>query len=148
MNESRGLDKARSAKRTRNNPFHEASYNWRGGRRITQGYVQLMIYPDNPYYHMGKATLGLGRRILEHRLVMALHIGRPLLQAEHVHHKNGIRDDNRIENLDLMPNPGTHSKLMICSRCELRKEIRLLRLQIRELSAALQLKLQVEEGIA
>lgn len=42
-----------------------------------------------------------GRRIFEHRHVMEQMLGRQLVNGENVHHINGVRDDNRPENLEL-----------------------------------------------
>ncbi len=61
------------------------------------GYVLLPI-KDHPNSRKSSHS---GGRISEHRFVMSEFLGRPLFENENVHHKNGIKADNRIENLEL-----------------------------------------------
>lgn len=52
-------------------------------------------------YYKAHQGADKGGRVYEHRLVYEQKLGRYLLSNETVHHKNGIRNDNRIENLEL-----------------------------------------------
>lgn len=65
----------------------------RGDSVDKSGYVSKYV-PEHP----NASVSGI---VLEHRLVMEQHIGRLLEPHENVHHKNGDRKDNRIENLEL-----------------------------------------------
>lgn len=116
----------------------KASSGWKGGRhKSSSGYIHVMIQPDDPYYPM----VDKRRYVAEHRIVMARHLGRCLLKNELIHHINGVRDDNRLENLELI-SPANHLLYkQMCTDCELRKEIRLLRWQVMELTKALQIRL-------
>jgi hypothetical protein len=66
-----------------------------GNGSISHGYRKVPV-PNN-LRHLTNGETGVG----EHRLVMAMHLGRPLMADEVVHHINGVRTDNRIENLEL-----------------------------------------------
>jgi hypothetical protein len=70
------------------------STNWKGGRKKIRGYVELY----KPEYPRSDAQ----GYIKEHRFIMEGYLGRALDKNEIVHHKNGIRDDNRVENLEVM----------------------------------------------
>lgn len=72
--------------------------NWGGGRsRHKAGYVVIWA-PDHP-------RAGSWPYVFEHILVMEDMLGRYLLPHESVHHRNGVRDDNRPENLELWTRP-------------------------------------------
>ena len=72
-------------------PIREVS----GDGYIHHGYVVIPIPPELRHLTNGSSSSA------EHRFVMARHLGRALRKDENVHHINGIRTDNRLDNLEL-----------------------------------------------
>lgn len=93
---------------------HRGQYNpnWKGGRKNAEGYIRVWLQPDNFFYSMTDKK----GYVLEHRLVMAKYLQRCLLPWEVIHHKNSIKDDNRLENLELLPTNRQHLPSMLWQR--------------------------------
>ena len=73
---------------------NESNPNFKRGHYTTpRGYVAIL----NP-----ERTCKADKYIYEHRYVMEKHLGRKLRSDEQVHHRNGIKTDNRVENLHLL----------------------------------------------
>lgn len=73
-------------------------------KRITSsGYVSMYVGHDYP-------NANKSGHILEHRKVMQDLLGRPLVGEENVHHINGVKDDNRPENLELWSRSQPHGQ--------------------------------------
>lgn len=121
------------------------SPRWKGGKQITpDGYVAVALHTGNPYFGMASRS-GRSYRVLEHRLVMAKHLGRCLESWEVVHHKGVLypegrvenRSDNRIENLELLPgdSPNTMYSRVAVRVAELEGVIGKLELRVKDLEA-------------
>lgn len=110
----------RGAKTPKDWMMGDRNHQWKGGKyKNNQGYITTRVPRDSFFWNMtqkNKHKAGQGV-VLEHRLFMARHLNRCLLPWEVVHHKNGIKDDNRLENLQLISStqhlPDTESKALI-----------------------------------
>lgn len=72
--------------------------SWKGGRtRHKAGYIMIWA-PGHP-------RASKSRYVFEHIIVMERMLGRYMLPEESVHHRNGVKDDNRPENLELWTRP-------------------------------------------
>ena len=102
---SKQLENMGSANRGR---YRELSTNWKGGKRKDK-YGYIVINFDRP----------TGRKnVREHRYIMEQHLGRLLRKSEVVHHINGIKDDNRLENLELMERVRHNNRWeVVCPNC-------------------------------
>jgi transposase-like protein len=93
----------------------EQHHSWRGGRALDgNGYVLVRMDRNDPLYETMAKRSGYAA---EHRLVVARFLGRPLTQQESVHHINGIKSDNRLENLQLFHGRQPKGFAMVCADC-------------------------------
>jgi hypothetical protein len=116
----------------RRNLVGEKNPRWRGGvRQDKDGYRYISVDENHPFIVMSGRVFVHGRNryyIAEHRLVMAQHLRRPLSDNELVHHLNGIKSDNRIDNLMLLECKQDHLPSMNVQRriSDLEKRVALL----------------------
>lgn len=94
----------------------ERHHGWKGGKRLNdQGYVMIRVAPDD---EIGQAMRPQNGYLLEHRLVMAHALGRPLAEYETVHHhENAEKTDNRLEKLQLRIGPHGKGAAFRCRAC-------------------------------
>jgi len=100
-----------SATKKANPRTGEKAANWKGGRYLSRGYVYVKLStlpPSEQETFAPMATRNGGTYIPEHRLVVARQLGRALTSEETVHHVNGLKADNRPENLEHHESNSSH----------------------------------------
>lgn len=99
-----------SANRKANAKRGKASPNFKGFW-MSNGYRYASLDALSPAARaIAEQMVATGHRAVpEHRLIMAMKLDRPLLRSEVVHHRNGIKSDNRPENLEALDN-STHKR--------------------------------------
>lgn len=98
--------------------------NWGGGRIVDKnGYVKIYM-PEHPYCERQRnrrkrlyGRTSVCNYVYEHHLVIEKQIGRFLKDGEVVHHKNKVKDDNRIENLELFSSNAEHLACELAGKC-------------------------------
>lgn len=88
--------------------------SWKGGKHINVGgYYEVLLEPSDPMFSMRNRQ----GYTPEHRLVMAKKLGRPLARNETVHHINGDKLDNRLENLQIRKGNHGNGQVYCCADC-------------------------------
>lgn len=73
-------------------------------------FIKIKPRGSGNIYNGYKFIIINGKKFREHRIIMEKYLGRKLSKKEHIHHKNNVRNDNRIENLEILTN-SQHAKL-------------------------------------
>ena len=93
----------------RRHSMGEGNRRWNSSRKtITKSGVRVYVDQNHPYFCMA-GRCSKGHAILEHRLVMAESLGRPLKRQEVVHHIDGNNLNNELSNLLLLPSQSMHT---------------------------------------
>lgn len=90
-----------------------AHWNYKGGRSISGPYIRVLL-PSNSVY---SSMTDVNGYVAEHRLIVAQNIGRCLTDEETVHHIDGNKHNNAIDNLQLRAHNHGSGQVRVCLSC-------------------------------